>query len=320
MTNNDQSFTPSFSSKQSENGRVFNEVVAPKSETDLSSIFTEGAGAATVFPTKSESVSMPEFNDLMSDVESILGEGDDLDPAKPSLSDLGFSGDQFDKILSEVDNMSAGGAHIAGTSGVLSMLEDEDDFEEDTQGEISEELREEIFAEGYMAGSLAQKEVMDKRLQELQKTVTDLKISAATPALLSEDISSAISVFIREMARSLLSEAKQKLLTEIVESRVDEFVTDVKAWELTTNVYCAEPEFNNLKEIFGDDDLNSTPLTETVEPIGFVRKNVHYLLDRELPAGRFRLEVEREHSPKIEAVMDLDSHLAAIEDILGEAI
>lgn len=320
MTNNDQSFTPSFSSKQGENHRVFNEIVAPKSETDISSIFTEGAGSATVFPTETESVSVQDFDNLVSDVESLLGEDDDLDPAKPSLSDLGYSGDQFDKILSEVDNMSAGGTHIAGTSGVLSMLEDEDDFEEDAQGEISEELREEIFAEGYMAGSLAQKEVMDKRLQELQKTVTDLKISAATPALLSEDINSAISVFIREMARSLLSEAKQKLLADIVESRVDEFVADVKAWELTTNVYCAELEFNNLKEIFEEDDSLSAPLTETDEPIGFVRKNIHYILDRELPTGRFRLEIEREHSPKIEAVMELDSHLAAIEDILGEAI
>ncbi|MCY9860967.1 hypothetical protein OTK49_00230 [Vibrio coralliirubri] len=321
MTNNNQAFTPSFTTKQGDNNQAFKEIVVPKSESEISSTFTEGAGIATVMPTNNESVSMPDFDSLASDIDSLLMDDEEIDLKKPSLSDLGYSDNEFDKILSEVDSMSSGGGSISSSASVLSMLDEgEEDYDDGDQVEISEELREEIFAEGYMAGSLSQKEVMDKRLQELQATVQALKITAATPASLSNDVNAAISVFIREVARSVLSESKQNLLAEIVESRVEEFVTDVKAWELQTNVYCSEPEFNNLKEIFGEDDLSNFPITETDEPIGFIRKNVHYILERELPSGRFRLEIEREHSSKIEAVMELDSHLAAIEDLLGEAI
>ncbi|MCM0149180.1 hypothetical protein KCN56_11470 [Photobacterium galatheae] len=230
---------------------------------------------------------------------------------EPGSSHPIFSDAVFDKILSEVDSMMSStetDAQIDKMPPALDEAGDEAD-QTDSEREISDETREALFAEGYMQGSLEQKEVMEKRLIELQKTVTDLKIAAATPAFLSEEINASIGQFIQSVASSVLNELKTSYLAEIVESRVKAFVSDVKGWELATYVHCSEHDYLHLIEIFGIDA--ATHLTHN---------GIHYRIDQALQTGRFRLEVQKENEPNIEAVMDINAHLANISEQFNEAI
>lgn len=183
-----------------------------------------------------------------------------------------------------------------------------DDDEEDLEVGIDEEIKEAIFAEGYMQGSVDQKEIMEKRLIDLQKTITDLKIATVNPASLSEEINLAIGGFIKSVASSVLDELKSSFLGDIVESRVKDFVSGIKEWELATYVYCSREDFLNLTEIFGVDDVES-----------FTRGGAHYSVENDLRKGRFRLEVQKEEGGNIEALMDLDSHLSEVKSSLSEA-
>ncbi|MEH0791299.1 hypothetical protein KW882_03200 [Vibrio parahaemolyticus] len=298
MTNSSKTFIPKFSANNLGQERVFKRLSDSELENKTDDIFSD-------INLPSDFDGIPTFTDRdNSDLTEF--EGTDFPSIKeePRAKDSIFSDDEFDKILSEVDSMSVPSGEKVFNESV--GMDDEDD--EDLDSDIDEEIREAIFAEGYMQGSVDQKEVMEKRLVELQKTISDLKIATTNPATLSEEINQAIGGFIKSVAESVLDELKSSYLGDIVESRVKDFVSGIKEWELATYVYCSRSDFMNLTEIFGIEEVAD-----------FTRGGVHYSIESDLPDGRFRLEVQKEDGSNVEAIMDVDSHLSEVKSALSEA-
>lgn len=293
MTNSNKTFIPKFSANNSGQERVFKRLSDPELENTTDDIFSD--------------INLPsDFDGIPTLTDRDISDFTDFPSieAEPRAKDPIFSDDEFDKILSEVDSMSVpSGEKVLNESVGMG-----DEGDEDLDSDIDEEIREAIFAEGYMQGSVDQKEVMEKRLVELQKTISDLKIATTNPATLSEEINQAIGGFIKSVAESVLDELKSSYLGDIVESRVKDFVSGIKEWELATYVYCSRSDFMNLTEIFGIEEVAD-----------FTRGGVHYSIESDLPDGRFRLEVQKEDGSNVEAIMDVDSHLSEVKSALSEA-
>ncbi|MBU2895992.1 hypothetical protein [Vibrio hepatarius] len=298
MTNSNKTFMPKFPANDSVKERVFKRLSDSELENKKDDIFYD-------INLPSDFDGIPTLIDRgNSDFTDFVSEEFPSIKTDPRAKDPIFSDDEFDKILSEVDSMSVpSGLKVLNESV---GMDDEDD--EDLDPDIDEEIREAIFAEGYMQGSVDQKEVMEKRFVELQKTISDLKIATTHPAALSEEINQAIGSFIKSVAESVLDELKSSYLADIVESRVKDFVSGIKEWELATYAYCSRSDFMNLTEIFGIEEVAD-----------FTRGGVHYSIESDLPDGRFRLEVQKEDGSNVEAIMDVDSHLSEVKSALSEA-
>ncbi|ELP5898477.1 hypothetical protein QTV49_000351 [Vibrio vulnificus] len=298
MTNSNKTFIPKFTTGNSGKDRVFKRLSDTELDNNTDDIFSD-INLSSDFNGMPELTSRDNFGLGNFDNTSFLSTEEDIRSNEPIFSD-----DEFDKILSEVDSMSMPSGEKRSSESVGVMGEEDEDLEP----EIDEELREVIFAEGYMQGSVDQKVVMEKRLVELQKTISDLRIATINPVALSEEVNQAIGGFIKSVAESVIDELKSSYLADIVESRVKDFVSGIKEWELATYVYCSRADFMNLAEVFGIEEVAD-----------FTRGGVHFRIENELSDGRFRLEVKKEDGGNIEAVMDVDSHLSEVKSALSEA-
>ena len=297
MTNKHKKFTPTFSEKKEQKPIIFNQLIE------------------NIDGEKKPDINK-EFLDDDLDLQTILNDNDgsnkifNNEDKKPnSIDGITFGDDDFDKLLLEAN------ALVEGTTYSLPSLSDDEDSTPLIDG-IDSEVREEIYTDGYMQGSLDQKEVMDKRLAKLQETVKSLEMSSLTPDILSKQINDAISSLIKEIACSVLSEIKSNLLSDVIESRVSEFVSEVKGWGLVTLVYCSVSEYDNLLEIFSKNEKAEKVEAEESGLVSFSVNNVKYVKDQDLLSGGFRIEIERDGGGKIESVMNIDSHIKKIEETL----
>ena len=312
MTNKLKNFTPAFGSEKKKSIVKFNQITEKptnKTENDITNNLLDSLKNETdslqtaMLDNASWAVPLNDRGLESSESESV---GVNIEKASAGIT---FDDSDFDKLLLEANALTKD-----NTSSFPSFSDDED-FR-DSDEDVSSEIREEIYTEGYMQGSLDQKEIMDKRLAELQETVKSLEISSLTPETLSVQINDAISSLIKEVSHSILSEAKSSLLSDIVESKVAEFISEVKGWELITSVYCSIDEYENLLEIFSENDKAEKITTEGAGLVSFFVGNVKYIKDKDLFAGGFRIEVDRESGGKIEAVMNIDNHITNIENTL----
>lgn len=303
MTNNQPNFIPFTSSAPEE--KSFKSHQETTTETSDSLDFVEGTSGSKPF-TSGHSVD--EIERLLSDSPAEIPEP----TQEPAMQ---FADDEFDKILSRVTGDEVPDVGLSTDMPLPSLSDlgiDDDDAEGDVtdSAEISEEEREAIFAEGFMAGSIEQKEILDQRAAELRETVTSLQSIEGNPINLSDEINTSVGAFANSLMESIFGEIRDKHLVTLVESKVEEFVNHVKGWDTQIIIHCSEQDFANLCEIY-----ETTPANGSIE----VHKYT-YTVDKEASVGKFRLELCKTDKPSIEAVMDVDTHLESIRESVSELL
>lgn len=298
MANNPQEFIPSFSSKNTEKHDKNTLDVLPQSSCFFVEIFGPSNPQSEAEPTmkkrESHQREKPDEVDIITEQNNIKTE------------------DQFDQILSRVTEASSPSLEPPFSAptqqaNIDNLLETEAELR---LPDLSHEDREEIYAEGFIAGSMEQKEIMDKRIEELKQTVLALGQHDNIADNLSQQINESIGTFTKSLVETIIGETKQNLLSEMVDSKTQEFVNSVRSWDCQIHVYCSLNDFNNLAEI------NNLSCTESsIKTHQYV-----YIVDKDLTSGKFRLEVNKKDETTIEASMDINSHLEAVRENVNELI